>query len=194
MPCEQVHCHDAGSVSFCKKFGPFPSNFSTQPFQYFQVVNLVDCLSSWYKFIMNNSSNIKKSQQNFLLLIWTDGNFWSWGICSLPLCTLRLRFRVVLVDPCIISFDDMAQNVILPLQNALAHCDSSLLLFSVSSFGTIFAHTFLMSRSSVKIFLTVLSVDVDPLCCAPDSQPNVFTYNLTNFCIVFFSSACCWPS
>jgi hypothetical protein len=38
-----------------KKFGPFPSNFSTQPFQYFQIVNLVDCLSSWYKFIVNEA-------------------------------------------------------------------------------------------------------------------------------------------
>jgi len=41
-----------------KKFGSFPSNFITQPFQYFQIVNLVDCLSSWYKFIMYNPSNI----------------------------------------------------------------------------------------------------------------------------------------
>jgi len=29
-----------------------------QPFRYFQIVNLVDCLSSWYKFVMNNPSNI----------------------------------------------------------------------------------------------------------------------------------------
>ena len=28
-----------------KKLGSFPSNFFTQPFQYFQIVNLVDCLS-----------------------------------------------------------------------------------------------------------------------------------------------------
>ena len=42
-----------------KKFGPFPSNFFTQPFQYFQIVNLVDCLSSWYKFIMNKPVIIK---------------------------------------------------------------------------------------------------------------------------------------
>jgi len=37
-----------------KKFWSFPSNFFTQPFQYFQIANLVVCLSSWYKFIMNN--------------------------------------------------------------------------------------------------------------------------------------------
>ena len=35
-----------------KKFGSFPSNLFAQPFQYFQIVNLVDYLSSWYKFIM----------------------------------------------------------------------------------------------------------------------------------------------
>jgi len=44
-----------------KNFGSFPSNFFTQPFQYFQIVNLVDCLSSWYKFTLNNSSNITAS-------------------------------------------------------------------------------------------------------------------------------------
>ena len=44
-----------------KKFRSFPSNFFTQLLQYFLIVNLVDCLSSWYKFIMNNPSNIKKS-------------------------------------------------------------------------------------------------------------------------------------
>ena len=47
-----------------KKFRSFPSNFLMQPFQYFQIVNLVDSFSSWYKFIMNNPSNIKKSQQH----------------------------------------------------------------------------------------------------------------------------------
>ena len=36
-----------------KKFESFRSNFFTQPFQYVQIVNLVDYLSSWYKFIMN---------------------------------------------------------------------------------------------------------------------------------------------
>jgi len=53
-----------------KKFGTFPSNVFTQPFRYFQIVNLVDCLSSWYKFIMNNPSNIKFT--NFI--IWPPMN------------------------------------------------------------------------------------------------------------------------
>ena len=59
VPCEQVHCRDARSMSCWQNFGSFPSKFFTQPFQYYQVVNLVDCLSSWYKFIMNNPANIK---------------------------------------------------------------------------------------------------------------------------------------
>ena len=41
-----------------KKFWSFPSNFFTQSFQYFQIVNLVDCLSSWNKFFMNSPSYI----------------------------------------------------------------------------------------------------------------------------------------
>ena len=113
-----------------KKFRSFPSNFFTQPFQYFQIANLVDCLSSWYKFIMNYPSNIKKSQQHcFDSWFGLMEFFWTWGIGSLPLCTLLLRFRVVLVHPCFITCDDTAQNVILSLQKVLANCDSSLLLF-----------------------------------------------------------------
>ena len=64
MPCEQVNCRDARSMSCRQNFRSFPSNFFMQSFQYFQIVNLVDCLSSWYKFIMNNPSNNKKSQQH----------------------------------------------------------------------------------------------------------------------------------
>ena len=63
--CEQLHCRDARSTSCWQTFGSFPCNFFKQHFQYFQIVNLVDCLSSWYKFIMNNPSNIKKSQQHY---------------------------------------------------------------------------------------------------------------------------------
>ena len=46
-----------------KKFGSFPSKSFTQPFQCFQLVNFVDCLSSWYKFIMIPLIS-KKSQQH----------------------------------------------------------------------------------------------------------------------------------
>jgi hypothetical protein len=61
--------------------------------------------------------------------------------------------------------------------------------YSVSSFGTIFAHTFLMSRSSVKIFPTVSLLMF--ACCA---MSTIFKHNLTYFRDVFFGSAHCWPS
>ena len=77
-----------------------------------------------------------------------------------------------------------------PWQIVTLHCFRS----SVSSFGTIFAHTFLMSNSSAKIFPKCFSVDVHSRYCAPDSHPTIFTHNSTNVCNVFFSSACCWPS
>ena len=80
--------------------------------------------------------------------------FWSWGIGSLPFCTLPLRSKIVLVDPCFITCDHTAENVILPLQKVLANCDASLLLFFVELLWDHFC-THLMSRSSVKIFLTV---------------------------------------
>jgi len=55
-----------------KKFGLFLSSFFMQPFQYFQIVNLVDCLSSWYKFVMNNPYNIKKKVSNIVLILDLD--------------------------------------------------------------------------------------------------------------------------
>ena len=50
---------DARSMSCWQKYGSFPSNFFTQSFQYFQIVYLVECSSSWYKFVTKNPCNIK---------------------------------------------------------------------------------------------------------------------------------------
>jgi len=77
---------------------------------------------------MNNTSNIKKSQQHcFDSSFGLTELFGRGGIDNLPLCTSPLRFRVVLVDPCLITCNDTAQNVIFSLQKVLANCDSSLL-------------------------------------------------------------------
>jgi len=100
---------------------------------------------------------------------------------------------VVLVGPRFITCDDTAQNVILPLQRSREIVTLFCFCSSVISFGTIFAHTFLMSRSS-NDFPNCFSVDVHLLYYAPDSQLTTFTHNLMNFYNVFFSSACCWPS
>ena len=78
-----------------KKFGSFPSNFFTQPCQYFQIVNLVHCLCSWYKFTMNNPSNIQKRQQH-CFDSWfglTEFFLGSWGIGSLPLLVVTRHIR-----------------------------------------------------------------------------------------------------
>ena len=143
---------------------------------------------------MNNPSSIKKSQQIFLLFIGLAEHFWSWGIGSFPLCSFPLRFRVLLIDPCYLSFDDTDQNVILPLQNVLANCDSSLFLF----FGEPLWDHFCTHLPLVKIpsydFPNCFPVDVLLFWYAPDSQPTIFTHNLTNFCNIFFSSSCCWSS
>ena len=74
--------------------------------------------------------------------------FWSWGIGSLPLCTLPLRFRVILVDPCFITCDDTAQNIILPVQNVLTYFDSSLHLY----FGGLLWDYFCTHLPHVNIF------------------------------------------
>ena len=149
MPCEQCIVVMQDPWVAGKKIRSFASDFFTQPFQYFQIVNLVDCLSSWYKFIMNNPSDIKKSQQHcFDFWFGLTELSWSWGIGSLPLCTLPLRFRVVLVDLCFITCDDTAQNVNLPLQKVFANCESSLLLF----FGELLWDHFCTHLPHAKIF------------------------------------------
>jgi len=42
-----------------------------QPFQYFQIVNLVDCLSSWYKFITNNHTGASSRTLLSVNVIWS---------------------------------------------------------------------------------------------------------------------------
>ena len=69
VPCEQMHCR-ARSMRCWQKVRVV-SVFFTQPFQYFQIVNLVDRLSSWYKFIMNNPANIKFA--NFIVVTTNVG-------------------------------------------------------------------------------------------------------------------------
>ena len=155
MLCEQVHCRDARSMSCWQKVRVV-SAFFMQPFQYFQMVNLVDCLSSWYKFITNNPSNIKKSQQHCFDSWFGLTELFGCGKLAVFHCAfLPLRFRVVLVDPCFITCGDTAQNIILLSKRSWKIVTLLCFRSSVSSFGTIFAHTFLLSRSSVKIFLTV---------------------------------------
>jgi hypothetical protein len=64
---------------------------------------------------------------------------------------------------------------------------------SVRSFGTIFAHAFLMSRYSAKI---LLSVSLSMLACSAMFQTVSwrFLHNLTNICYVSCSSAPSWES
>jgi len=96
----------AGALSWCKihellaeSSGHFRL-FFTQPFQYFQIVNFVDCLSSWYKFIINNPSSIKFT--NFIVrpriycickvvLVHFPSSYklWLQRVCQLPLNSCR---------------------------------------------------------------------------------------------------------
>jgi len=86
----------AGVLSWCKfhellakSSGRFHLIFFTQPFQYFQIVNLADCLSSWNKLIMNNPSNIKKKVRNIVLTLNLDRlNFFGRGELAVFHCAL----------------------------------------------------------------------------------------------------------
>ena len=82
-----------------KKFGSFLSNIFTQPFQYFQILNLVDSLSSWYKFIMNNPSNIMFANFNSTPHLGRRGvapiilSFCNWSRLEVSVTLRPLNFR-----------------------------------------------------------------------------------------------------
>ena len=164
MPCDQVHCRDAKSMSCWQNFGSFPSNFSRHPLQYFQIVNLADCLSSWYRLIINNHSNIKNEQL-----------FYSWFGSTEFFVVVRNWQSYIVHFPA--SFQGCISRPMyhhLWLHGPKYHLTSpkglgKLWFFfwfwsSVSSFGTIFANTFLMSRSTVTSFLFLCWCSLALLC------------------------------
>jgi hypothetical protein len=58
----------------------------------------------------------------------------------------------------------------------------------------VYVCTYVCMYVCMYLCMCVFSVDVHSLCYAPDSQPTIFTQNLTNFCNVLFNFACIWPS
>jgi len=104
---------------------------------------------------MNNPSNIKKKSATlFWLLIWTDGTFLVVGNWQSSIVHFAASFQGRIGRP--VSTPVITQPKMSSCLSKRSWEIVTLLCFcsSVSSFGTIFAHTFLMSRSSVKIFLT----------------------------------------
>ena len=79
-----------------KNFWSFLSKFFMQPFQYFQIVNLVDSLSSWYKFIKNNPWTIKFA--NFIVSS-TYLHLLSKYTKYLKSCKNPIHFIYILVPP-----------------------------------------------------------------------------------------------
>ena len=109
---------------------------------------------------MSNFFTLDLDRRNFLLLC---------GIGSLTLFTFPLRFRVVLVDPCIITCDCTAQNIILPLQKVLANCD----FFFGFDLRWALLGPFLQTHSScqdLQLRVSCFSVDVHLLCYASNSR------------------------
>ena len=102
---------------------------------------------------MNNPSNIKKSQQHrFDSWFGLTEFFWLWEIGDLVHFAISFHVHIgrhvsspVMTRPKVSSCLSKRSWQIVTLL-----CFCSL----VNSFGTFFAHIFLMSRSSVKIFLT----------------------------------------
>ena len=193
----------AGALFWCKiqKFlvkmwGRLYLPYIMQPFEYFQKSKLERLFVQLVQIHNEQSLIISKSQQNC---------FDSWFVPTEVLVVGNWQSSVVHFAA---SFQGRVGRAMFHhlwwygpkisyclLKKILANCGSSLLLF----FGeplcdhflhTIFPHVEIFSYE----FRNCFSVDIHLLCYALDSQLTIFTQNLTNVCIVFFSSACCWPS
>ena len=93
------------------QFGAFSSYSITQLLEHFKVKLLVNSLTLWYEFKVDEPFYVKEADQHGFH-IWFDlpRRFWSRRWCTFPLNSLLLCLQVVPVTPWFISYDDFGQK------------------------------------------------------------------------------------
>ena len=133
---------------------PFPQSFKD-----FSIKSWIDSLSWWHKFLLDDPLTVKKTNEHWFDFGFAHSHFlWTGRVCSVPLPTLAFCLGVVPQNPWSITCDNATEDFWLPLkavQKIKTHIPPIGLLLSSRFFGTILAHTFLMSKSCVKIWWTV---------------------------------------
>ena len=108
--------HPSACSAWSHTCHPFPESFKDFP-----IKSLIDNLSQWHKFLVNDPLTVKKTNEHRFDFGFAHSRFLGMGrVCSVPFPTLAFCLR-------------------------LAFCSV------VRFFGTILVHTFLMSKSCVKI-------------------------------------------
>ena len=93
-------------------FGAFSSHSIIQSLEHFKVKQLVNSLTLWYEFKMDEPFDVQEADQHvFHILFDFPRLFWSRRWCTFPLTWLLLCLQVIPVTPWFISRDDFGQKV-----------------------------------------------------------------------------------
>ena len=141
------------SPSACKAWShtchPFPESFKDFP-----IKSLIDSLSWWHKFLMDDPLTVKKTNEHRFDFGFAHSRFLGTvRFCSVPLPTLAFCLGVIKIhdsSPVIMRLKNsgsLSRRSRISRQSSLGLAFCSIVRF----FGTILAHTFLMSKSWVKI-------------------------------------------
>ena len=92
---------------------PFPESFKDFPIQ-----SLIDSLSWWHKFLVDDPLTVKKkTKEHRFDFGFAHSRFIGRGrVCSVPLPTLALCLRVVLHNPLFVTCDNATKEFWLPLK------------------------------------------------------------------------------
>ena len=123
---------------------PFPETFKDFP-----IKSLIDSLSWWNKFLVDDPLIVKKTNENRFDFGFAHSRFLGMGrVCNVPLPTLTFCLGVVLQNPLFITCDNATEEFWLPLkavQKIKTHIPPICLLLS----REVLWNTFIMSKSSV---------------------------------------------
>ena len=119
-----------------------------QLFKQFYLKCGVDCLSGWYKLLMDNTFRVKKnSEQRFRLWFAHLSLLWSRRLGSVPLRAVFFRLRIVLKNPRFITSYHLLQKIRVTSHTAqkLTRNQNTVFLLFVgqnlgNKFGTNFLH------------------------------------------------------
>ena len=142
--------HPSACNSLLHTCHPFPESFKDFP-----IKSVIDSLTWWHKFLVDDPLTVKTKNEHQFDFGFAHSRFLGTGrVCSVPLPTLAF---------CLGSYSKIHNSspVITRLKNSGSlsrrsrrsrHTSIRLAFYSVVRFfGTILAHTFLMSKSCVKI-------------------------------------------
>ena len=153
--CELGRCHDGETNHPISTILVFSSHILSQSPQNLQVKFLIDSLSRRNEFPVHDSSNIEKNNEH-RFNIWPHLScfFRSRWSGHLPLARSLFGLRVISIAPTFVARDDLRKKVWVTFNlifQFLAQSKRVFFWFCVSRWGTNFAATHLMFKSTVKI-------------------------------------------